>query len=56
LRAILSEAVAGELAGSLNPGAPAPDDVRLAPQREADNLDEETPAAHAPNGTHHSLA
>ena len=55
LRAILSEAVAGELEGFLNPDAPAPHDIRLAPDREAHDL-EETPAAHAPNGTHHSLA
>jgi GTP-binding protein HflX len=55
LRAILSEAVAGELEDFLNPGAPAPHDIRLAPEQEAHDL-EETPAAHAPHGTHHSLA
>ena len=55
LRAILSQAVAGELEGFLNPGAPAPHDIRLAPEQEAHDL-EETPAALAPNGTHHSLA
>ena len=55
LRAILSEAVAGELDEFLNPGTPAPHDIRLADDQQAHDL-EETPAAHAPNGTHHSLA
>jgi hypothetical protein len=39
----------------LNPGTPAPHDIRLADDQQAHDL-EETPAAHAPNGTHHSLA
>ena len=57
LRAILAEAVAGTLAGFLNPADAAPDDIRLLPlDEEGDSDDSESDEPSTHSATTHSLA